>query len=104
MFGKLLMKISEKMERKIHKKSEEKAPVDIKRNDFKNQENLSATESDSIKLGDYCNSRFLNPTDPYAISGIGSINSLVNFLIYYEDDDDNNNFYNVDDNNNTGNF
>ena len=83
MFGKWLMKISEKMERKIHKKSEEKAPVDIERNDFKNQENLSATESDSIKLGDYCDSCFLDPTD---FSLVGSFDSLVNFLIYYDDD------------------
>ena len=91
MFGELLMKISEKMEEWIQKKPEEKVPVNIERNNFKNQENLSATESDSIKLGDYYNSRILGPTDPHAISGIGSINSFVNFLIYYEDDYDNNN-------------
>jgi hypothetical protein len=101
MFGELLMKISEKMEEWIQKKPEEKVPVNIERNNFKNQENLSATESDSIKLGDYCNSRFLDPTD---FSLVGSFDSLVNFLIYYEDDYDKNNFYNVDDNNNTGNF
>jgi hypothetical protein len=79
MFGKWLMKISEKMERKIHKKSEEKAPVDIERNDFKNQENLSATESDSmksIKLGSYSNNflknydKFLEDVFPGSIPGI----------------------------------
>ena len=67
MFGKLLMKISEKMERKIHKKSEEKAPVDIERNNLKNQENLSATESDSmesIKLGS-CSNNFLKNNDEF---------------------------------------
>ena len=91
MFGKLLMKISEKMEEWIQKKPEEKVPVNIEKKDLKNQEDLSTTESDSIKLGDYYNSRILGPTDPHAISGIGSINSFVNFLIYYEDDYDNNN-------------
>ena len=87
MFGKWLMKISEKMERKIYnkseEKSEEKSPVDIEKKDLKNQEDLSTTESDSIKLGDYCNSCFLDPTD---FSLVGSFDSLVNFLIYYDDD------------------
>jgi len=67
MFGKLLMKISEKMERKIHNKPEEKSPVDIERKDLKNQEDLSATESDSmenIKLGSYSNN-FLNNNDEF---------------------------------------
>jgi len=45
MFGKLLMKISEKMEKWIQKKPEEKVPVDIEKKDLKNQEDLSATES-----------------------------------------------------------
>jgi len=63
MLGKLLMKISEKMERKIHNKPEEKSPVDIERKDLKNQEDLSATESDTIKLWDYGDSEFLMHRD-----------------------------------------
>ena len=63
MFGKLLMKISEKMEKGIQKKPEEKFPVNIERNDFKNQEDLSTTESDTIKLWDYGDSEFLMHRD-----------------------------------------
>ena len=50
MFGKLLMKISEKMEKGIQKKPEEKVPVNIEKKDLKNQEDLSVTESDIINL------------------------------------------------------
>jgi len=63
MFGKLLMKISEKMEKGIQKKPEEKFPVNIERNDLKNQEDLSTTESDTIKLWDYGDSEFLMHRD-----------------------------------------
>ena len=63
MFGKLLMKISEKMEKGIQKKPEEKFPVNIERNDLKNQEDLSTTESDTIKLWDCGDSEFLMHRD-----------------------------------------
>jgi hypothetical protein len=81
MFGKLLMKISEKMEEWIQKKPEEKVPVDIERNDLKNQEDLSTTESDTIKLWDYGDGEFLKPRDkilqnifPGSVPGILMIN------------------------------
>ena len=57
------MKISEKMEKGIQKKPEEKFPVNIERNDLKNQEDLSTTESDTIKLWDYGDSEFLMHRD-----------------------------------------
>jgi len=79
MFGKLLMKISEKMEKGIQKKPEEKVPVNIERKDLKNQEDLSVTESDSmesIKSGSYSNNflknndEFLEDVFPGSIPGI----------------------------------
>jgi hypothetical protein len=82
MFGKLLMKISEKMEKGIQKKPEEKVPVNIEKKDLKNQKDLSATESDIIKLklDDKIN---VSPD----FSPIGSFDSVVDFLIFYDDDD-----------------
>jgi len=63
MFGKFLMKISEKMEKGIQKKPEEKVPVNIEKKDLKNQEDLSTTESDTIKLWDYGDGEFLKHRD-----------------------------------------
>ena len=81
MFGELLMKISEKMEEWIQKKPEEKVPVNIERKDLKNQEDLSTTKSDTIKLWDYDDSEFLMHSDkilqnifPGSVPGILMIN------------------------------
>jgi hypothetical protein len=87
MFGKLLMKISEKMEKGIQKKPEEKVPVNIEKKDLKNQEDLSVTESDIINLKRDGKINFSPDFSP-----IGSFKSVVDFIIFYDDDDKTRNF------------